>query len=457
MSDDQSKLLGECLEGRASFSDLEPDVRQTLWAFRPDLAPLPRFDLDSVLNSLVRGPFSSATDGEPVDEEDGDDSDLRALFRLDELAEPTLKVEHIFDSLTQGPLSDKSVSSSPDNVVPLFRRMLTPAFGGLMAVACALIILLPTDFRYEIPQDPEPVSVKLSSGDESDMGVEKARQQAASTPENVVAEQSDSLEFDSEDAGIDMNTRSAPRPRIAKKKRPSSKSKRKNVLPSDFILGGNDVGKSKKESAGRGALSVTEDVPPAPSGVFPQNASQPSLGTRGSASGDAIMESRELPSMKSGSGTRTEMSSERSLATETPAKEGLADSFEGDDELPTTAEKEPAERSERLEDLKSEAWDFGTLENGLIEPLRSRVDNATSASDLYALMGGGVDDDLEIAYRIALKDARLGRKALEASLSLPGGRASLRRRAWAKLGDLHFRNGDRSAARKAYMNALPSR
>ena len=119
-----------------------------------------------------------------------------------------------------------------------------------------------------------------------------------------------------------------------------------------------------------------------------------------------------------------------------------------------TSKKEESP-SDDIVTLQRKAWQFGQVRNPLTEPLKTQVETATTTLDLYALLGKGrVDDDLEIAYRIAQQDVSLGRRALKSAVSMPGGARVLRRRAWAKLGDLYLELGERKLAIDAYGRAI---
>lgn len=60
--DDQARLLAEWLEshpGEEPPAGLDPDVVETVYALRPDLAPAPRLDLDDLLGSVASGPLAA--------------------------------------------------------------------------------------------------------------------------------------------------------------------------------------------------------------------------------------------------------------------------------------------------------------------------------------------------------------------------------------------------------------
>ncbi len=146
--------LARWLEGEEDGLNLDADVRETIYVFRPGLAPSPQVPFDVIIDDLKGGPFSASPteDVDPVDA-------LRGWIAAPTAPAPAVGIEDIFQSLERGPLA--AVDTTPElddtsNVIPLFRRW-SPVVGGLLAAACALIVLLPTD--YETPNEPTPFQI----------------------------------------------------------------------------------------------------------------------------------------------------------------------------------------------------------------------------------------------------------------------------------------------------------
>ena len=413
MKESQSKILADWLDGRASEMGLESDVCQTIWVFKPDLAPVPQVDVGQLLNHVTRGPF--AQNSEP---DSAGDSELEPLFDLNAQARPNLKVDAIFDSLTQGPLMSTTKTTVPDNVEPLFKRFRGPAFGGFLAVACALIVLLPTNFEVEIHEEDEET---LPAGD-----VLKS-----SPPQVESKTNEEAVRLDYSQPNTDAPLESAEQaisPSPSKKKRISPKRKSKAMKPRG----------PQRSSKPLGTVDAERPAP--------QSKDSPTLGIRGSkkkGSGQIGVEAKSASQGKKRSGPSQE--SEWSMEPSIQTKRAAVDSpVQTDTSLDQT-----------LTQRRRQAWSFGTIVNPLGEPLRSQVSQASTVAELFNLMGRGqTDDDLEIAFRIANLDSKNGEVALKTALRSTGGTTSLRRRAWAKLGDILVLKGERNAALKAYDRAL---
>ncbi|MBM76701.1 MAG: hypothetical protein CMK59_14940 [Proteobacteria bacterium] len=163
--ENESKKLALWLEGELDVEDIPSALQEAVFVFRPDLAPKPQLTVVDVLNELKRGPLVNE---EEPSEDVVFDEDEQVLLELNfEEAHPQLELEDILATVTKGPLNspkleessvvrfpvqpnrNQSVLSSDDQKPS--RK--TFAFAGFLAAACALIVLLPTN--YELPPAPD--------------------------------------------------------------------------------------------------------------------------------------------------------------------------------------------------------------------------------------------------------------------------------------------------------------
>ena len=175
---DQATALANWLEehpGQRPPPDVDGDVLEALYALRPDLAPAPRLTIDDILGGLSAGPLAPVSAEEVEDaarlagwldgEGDGaEDEDVRAsLFALrpDLAPAPAFDLDALVADLRAGPLADRGGGApvpeddadDPDgasdaNVVALAPRRKPwawagPGVGALLVAALALVWVVP--------------------------------------------------------------------------------------------------------------------------------------------------------------------------------------------------------------------------------------------------------------------------------------------------------------------------
>ncbi len=161
---EESNLLARWLDGEAGAQGVRSVVQETIFVFRPDLAPQPNVVVSDLLDDLKTGPFASGQEDEEVQEEQEDLGELKLDFANAEL---NVDFEDVVSAVTKGPLTEDHKTEEAD-VVRLShhtaeQRADLPsadehvpwryALGGFVAAACALIVLLPTNYELPSPSD----------------------------------------------------------------------------------------------------------------------------------------------------------------------------------------------------------------------------------------------------------------------------------------------------------------
>ena len=171
----EAAALAEWLAGGANPGGLDPMVAETVYALRPDLAPAHQLSIDAVLDELLEGPlvdpvvasalrsWLAAGPGTPPPRR-LPIGVVEATYALrPEMAPaPSLSIDDILESLTDGPLAEAPIAvqphadrpgtdvmaaaphraalSSANTVPPWWRR---PALGAIAVAAVALLIVMP--------------------------------------------------------------------------------------------------------------------------------------------------------------------------------------------------------------------------------------------------------------------------------------------------------------------------
>ncbi|MFH1467715.1 MAG: hypothetical protein ABIO70_25235, partial [Pseudomonadota bacterium] len=143
---EQAALLARWLEehpGSPAPEGLDPEVLESVYALRPDLAPAPSFSIDDILAGVTCGPFAAAA-GASEDEPPTEEIEAEEASRPPALA----------------PVVELSPARSPR------RAWLWPATGALAAAAMALIVVTPY-LKHGVPslQSPEPAMTAAPSLD----------------------------------------------------------------------------------------------------------------------------------------------------------------------------------------------------------------------------------------------------------------------------------------------------
>ncbi len=229
---EESRKLALWLEGELKAQEVTPELQETIFLFRPDLAPEPRIDLDEILSSLREGPFSASKDlfnknkQEEDLEEEGEAERLELNFAQAELQ---VSFDEIFSSLTRGPLVEKETQNS---VVPLLSKGTQSSlehhieegisesfskkeasgtqwylWSGIVAAACALLILLPTNYQAPSVDVESELSLPVAPSVQRDsMNTLERKKQLVSEIEGEILE----IPLSTEDVARSSNINNEP-------------------------------------------------------------------------------------------------------------------------------------------------------------------------------------------------------------------------------------------------------
>ena len=130
----EAETLRDWLEGKSDGSTLSADIRAAVYVLQPRYAPTPTLDIESLLDHL--GGDSSA-EQEAV---------LATQFVMQEAVTgntlPKGSIHDVLNALEEGPLAPQNEPTQSAEIIP-FPKKWVAGLGGLLAVACSLLFVLP--------------------------------------------------------------------------------------------------------------------------------------------------------------------------------------------------------------------------------------------------------------------------------------------------------------------------
>ena len=127
--------LRDWLEGKNDGTSLSPQIREAVYVLQPRYAPAPNLDIEALLDQIEK---------ENLGEESTFDTECVIKSATISDALPTKSISDVFASLEEGPLASpqKIPVSKEADIIPFPKRWVA-SIGGLIAVACALLFVMP--------------------------------------------------------------------------------------------------------------------------------------------------------------------------------------------------------------------------------------------------------------------------------------------------------------------------
>ena len=509
MSDNhQADLLARWLSeaGRGEVPDaLDEDVQETIFALRPDLAPAPRVDIDDIFDAIEDGPFAVGSqlagwlDG---GDDEGVDEDLReAMFALrpDLAPAPRVNMDDIFGAVTQGPFAQPAIEAAPVVSLAAARQAreqkrrswwALPGIGAIAAAAAALLMVNPAIMNL-----PEP---------NRDLAMERsvmpaapaAAPMAASAPEEDI----DMLADDMSDA-----RNKEPLQQSVKDVTVSPKAA-EIALDNADLASGAPVGgapsalKPAEQSSARITAAAEPPPPPEPAVVealealgyvsdLPEAEPAPDDGFTSAPEGAAMSEGVAPSSRPSRTRDReglglwpkkeVQSADEMTLAEPEPMEESRAEDFDERGLAENTVDTVPAMpgvgQGAILDRLRASAWSLQPVPDvGAKYPELATAYTAAdaewnagrmdSALGMLAPFAAHPDPDvvLDVTWNHAQMRYRMGEvlgalEVVEKGLRVSGGNSLLRSRLYALQGQLLERRGQPEQAILSYRQAIEVR